>query len=98
MDDEFIEFQDFVEDFFNLELELEIDEEFENAEEVILEEVDESEVVDESLFSFQEIRENNPILGSLYERSFPLKIQELKKNQVGDKTHLLTGIDQNRNI
>ena len=78
MDDEFIEFQDFVEDFFNLELE--------------------SEVVDESLFSFQEIRENNPILGSLYERSFPLKIQELKKNQVGDKTHLLTGIDQNRNI
>ena len=28
MDDEFIEFQDFVEDFFNLELELEIDEEF----------------------------------------------------------------------
>ena len=53
MDDEFIEFQDFVEDFFNLELELEIDEEFENAEEVILEEVDESEVVDECLFSFQ---------------------------------------------
>ena len=98
MDDEFIEFQDFVEDFFNLELELEIDEEFENSEEVILEEVDESEVVDESLFSFQEIRENNLILGSLYERSFPLKIQELKKNQVGDKTHLLTGIDQNRNI
>ena len=65
---------------------------------MILEEVDESEVVDESLFSFQEIRENNPILRSLYERSFPLKIQELKKNQVGDKTHLLTGIDQNRNI
>ena len=28
MDDEFIEFQDFVEDFFNLELEFEIDEEF----------------------------------------------------------------------
>ena len=28
MDDEFIEFQDFVEDFFNLELELEIDVEF----------------------------------------------------------------------
>ena len=52
MDDEFIDFQDFVEDFFNLALEVEIDEEFENAEEVILEEVDESEVVDESLFSF----------------------------------------------
>ena len=32
MDDEFIEFQDFVEDFFNLALELEINEEFENAE------------------------------------------------------------------
>ena len=30
MDDEFIEFQDFVEDFVNLELELEIDEEFAN--------------------------------------------------------------------
>ena len=31
MDDELIEFQDFIEDFFNLELELEIDEEFVNA-------------------------------------------------------------------
>ena len=60
-------------------LELEIDEEFENTEEVILEEIDESEIVDESLFSFREIRENNPILGSLNKRSFPLKIQELKK-------------------
>ena len=28
MDDEFTEFQDFVEDFLNLELEFEIDEEF----------------------------------------------------------------------
>ena len=28
MNDEFIEFQDFVEDFFNLKLELEMDEEF----------------------------------------------------------------------
>ena len=53
MDAEFIEFQDFVEDFFNLELELEIDKELVNAEEVILEGVDESEVVDESLFPFQ---------------------------------------------
>ena len=35
---------DFVEDFFNLALELEIHEEFENAEEVTLEEVDESDV------------------------------------------------------
>ena len=53
MDAEFIEFQDFVEDFFNLELELEIDKELVNVEEVILEGVDESEVVDESLFPFQ---------------------------------------------
>ena len=94
MNDEFIEFHDFVDDFFNIEPEYEIDEEFENAEEVILEEIDESEIVDESLFSFREIRENNPILGSLNERCFPLKIQELKKNQVGDKIHLLTGFDQ----
>ena len=65
MDNDFIEFQDFVEDFFNLELEFEIDEEFENAEEIILEEIDESEIVDESLFSFQEIHENNPVLKSL---------------------------------
>ena len=39
MDDKFIVFQNFVEDFFNLEFELEIDEEFENAEEVIKEEI-----------------------------------------------------------
>ena len=71
------------------------DEEFENTEEVILQEIDESEIVDESLFSFREIRENNPILESLNKRSFPLKIQELKKNQVDDKIHLLTGFDQN---
>ena len=45
IDEELIEFQDFVENFFNLELELEIYQEFEYAEEVILEEVDESEVV-----------------------------------------------------
>ena len=94
MDDEFIEFQDYVEDFFNIEPQYEIDEEFENAEEIILEEIDESEVVDESLFHFREIRENNPVIGSMNERSFPLKIHELKKNQVGDKTHLLTGTDQ----
>ena len=31
MDDEFIESQDFIEDFFNKELDLEIDEEFINA-------------------------------------------------------------------
>ena len=31
MDDELIQFRDFIEDFFNLELELEIDEEFINA-------------------------------------------------------------------
>ena len=52
MDAKFIEFQDFVEDFFNLELKLEIDKELVNAEEVILEGVDESEVVDKGLFSF----------------------------------------------
>ena len=46
MDYELIEFQYFIEDFFNLKPELEIDEKFENAEEVILEEVDESEVID----------------------------------------------------
>ena len=85
MDNDFIEFQDFVEDFFNLELEFEIDEEFENAEEIILEEIDESEIVDESLFSFQEIHENNPVLESLYERSFPLKVQELKNNLIQKK-------------
>ena len=35
MDEEFLEFHHLVEDFFNLELELEIDEKFKNAEEVI---------------------------------------------------------------
>ena len=33
---------------FNIEPEYEIDEEFENAEEIILEEIDESEIFDES--------------------------------------------------
>ena len=39
MDDGFIEFQDYVEDFFSIGPEYDIDEEYENAEEIILNEI-----------------------------------------------------------
>ena len=73
MDAEFIEFQDFVEDFFNLELELEIDRELVNAEEVILEGVDESEVVDEVFF----LSKLDIAVGKIYIYEYPNKISKI---------------------
>ena len=51
MNDEFIVSRFRWRFFSNLELGFEIDKEFENAEVVISEEIDESEIVDESIFS-----------------------------------------------